>query len=106
MAAALEKKKEVRQPPTVFRKEEATSFPVEKTPRTLRQRPEPGLRQRFFYPRAEIRPTLGSNPDLWCVLRPAGLASFGAALEKKSNQNGFDTSKKPILADLAQEHGI
>jgi hypothetical protein len=29
-----------------------------------------------------------------------------ADLEKKSNKNGFDTSKKALLVDLAQEHGI
>ena len=39
-------------------------------------------------------------------LKSAGTTGVAAALEKKSNQNGFDTSKQPLLVDLAQEHGI
>ena len=39
-------------------------------------------------------------------LKSAGTTGVAAALEKKSNQNGFDTSKQPLLVDLAQEHVI
>jgi len=41
-------------------------------------------------------------------LKSAGTTGVPAALEKKSNQNGFDfdTSKQPLLVDLAQEHVI